>query len=70
MAIEEMLEDAKKKMEREFKIALINRNMTQTELAELLGLSRYQVNKAIKGGTNESDKKVREKIYKFLGMGG
>lgn len=68
MPIEEKLESAKKQMEQDFKIALIRKNMTQAELADLLNLSRSQVNKAIKGGTNKSDVEVRKKIYKFLGM--
>lgn len=68
MPIEEKLESAKKQMEQDFKIALIKKNMTQAELADLLNLSRSQVNKAIKGGTNKSDVEVRKKIYKFLGM--
>lgn len=70
MPIEEKLENAKKQMEREFRIALINKDMTQTELADLLGLSRSQINKAIKGGTNPSDARIRQKIYKVLGMEG
>jgi len=68
MPIEEKLEDAKKQMEREFKIALLDKDMTHTELADLLGLSRTQVNKAIKGGTNPNDARIRQKIYKVLGM--
>lgn len=68
MPIEEKLESAKKQMEQDFKIALIKKNMTQAELADLLNLSRSQVNKAIKGGTKKSDAEVRKKIYKFLGM--
>lgn len=68
MPIEEKLEAAKHQMEREFKIALINQNMTQADLAELLGLSRSQINKAIKGGTQPSDAEVRQKIYKVLRM--
>lgn len=69
MPIEEKLEKARQQMEREFKVALLNRNITQTELADLLGLTRSQINKAIKGGTNPSDEKVRKKIYKVLEMG-
>lgn len=69
MAIEEKLENVKKQMEREIKIALLNKGMTQKELADLLGLSRSQVNKAIKGSTNPSDVKTRKKIYRVLGMG-
>lgn len=68
MPIEEKLESLTKQMEREFKIALLERNMTQVDLAKLLGLNKVQINKAIKGGTNPGDIEVRKKLYKVLGM--
>lgn len=70
MPIEEKLESAKKQIEREIKLALLDKNMTQTELAELLGESRTRVNLAVKGSTNPGSIKLRKKIYKVLGMEG
>ena len=37
MAVEEQLEQAKKAVERQIKMALIQKSMTQAELAELIG---------------------------------
>lgn len=68
MPIEEKLENAKKQVEMEIKTALLNKNMTQSELADLLGESRTKINLAIKGNTNPKSVEVRKKIYKVLGM--
>ena len=68
MPIEEKLEQAKKAVERQIKMALIQNSMTQAELAELLGESRQDINKAVKGGTLPKDQMIRKKIYKVLGI--
>lgn len=68
MPIEEKLENAKNQVEMEIKIALLSKNMTQSELADLLGESRTRINLAIKGNTNPRSVKIRKKIYKVLGM--
>lgn len=68
MSIEEKLEEAKKAVERQIKMALIQNSMTQAELAELIGESRQDINKAVKGGTLPKDQMIRKKIYKVLGM--
>ena len=68
MPIEEKLEEAKKQVERQIKMGLLNKNMTQTELASLIGESRTRVNLAIKGNTNPKSIEIRKKIYKVLGM--
>lgn len=68
MPIEERLENAKNQVEMEIKTALLSKNMTQSELADLLGESRTRINLAIKGNTNPSSVKIRKKIYKVLGM--
>ena len=44
------------------------KKMTQAELAELIGESRQDINKAVKGGTSPKDLMIRKKIYKVLGM--
>ncbi|MGQ5708789.1 helix-turn-helix domain-containing protein [Lactobacillus sp. PSON] len=68
MPIEEKLEKAKREVEREIKIALMDKGMTQAELANLLNESRSKVNQAIKGNTNPKSIEIRKKIYKVLGM--
>lgn len=68
MAVEEQLEQAKKAVERQIKMGLLDKNMTQAELANLIGESRTRVNLAIKGNTNPKSIKTRKKIYKVLGM--
>ena len=68
MPIEERLENAKNQVEMEIKTALLSKNMTQSELADLLGESRTRINLAIKGNTNPRSVKIRKKIYKVLGM--
>ncbi len=68
MPVEEQLEQAKKAVERQIKMALIQKSMTQAELAELIGESRQDINKAVKGGTSPKDLMIRKKIYKVLGM--
>ncbi|WP_281196336.1 helix-turn-helix transcriptional regulator [Lactobacillus acetotolerans] len=68
MPVEEKLEEAKKQVERQIKMALLKKNMTQAELAELIGESRQDINKAVKGGTLPKDQMIRKKIYKVLGI--
>lgn len=68
MPVEEKLEEAKKQVERQIKMALLMKNMTQAELAELIGESRQDINKAVKGGTLPKDQMIRKKIYKVLGI--
>lgn len=68
MSVEEQLEQAKKAVERQVKIKLLDKSMTQAKLAILIGESRASVNLAIKGNTNPKSTKVRKKIYKVLGI--
>ena len=68
MSVEEQLEQAKKAVERQIKMKLLDKSMTQAKLASLIGESRAAVNLAIKGNTNPKSTKVRKKIYKVLGI--
>ena len=47
MKAEEQLEQARKAIERQIKMALIGKSMTQAELAKLIGESRPEINKAV-----------------------
>lgn len=62
------LENAKKQVESSIKMALLKKNMSQAQLADLLGENRTVVNLAIKGNTNPKAVQIRKKIYKVLGM--
>lgn len=68
MPVEEKLEQAQQAVERKIKLALLDKSMTQAELANLIRESRSDVNKAVKGGTLPKDKEIREKIYQVLGI--
>ena len=68
MLAEEKLEEATKEVERQIKMRLLDKNMTQAKLANLIGESRIRVNLAIKGNTNPKSIEIRKKIYKVLGI--
>lgn len=68
MAVEEQLEQAQQAVERKIKLALLDKSMTQAELANLIRESRSDVNKAVRGGTLPKDKEIREKIYQVLSI--
>lgn len=68
MSVEEQLEQAKKAVEQQIKMGLLEKSMTQAKLAILIGENRTAVNLAIKGNTNPKSIKVRKKIYKVLGI--
>ncbi|APX72687.1 helix-turn-helix domain-containing protein [Companilactobacillus allii] len=55
-----------RKIESEIKIALIQRNMTQRELAKLIGTGTQQLNRAIKGDMTPKSRELRKKIEKIL----
>ena len=65
-AFEQKLALAKHNLEREIKVTLLDKGLTQSELAKELNLSEPQVSRAIRGGINPSDVKMRRKIYNFL----
>ena len=47
---------------------LLDRNMSQRELARSLNLNPQQMNRAIKGGMTPKDKLIRTEIKKILGI--
>lgn len=70
MTTEEALTEASKAMERNIKIALLNRNMTQRELSQLIKENPQQVNRAIKGDITPKSRVLRKKICKVLNLKG
>lgn len=53
-------------VERSIKIALLNRDMTQKELAELIHANPQQLNRAIKGDMTPKSRELRKQIAKIL----
>lgn len=68
MPIEERLEKATQEIEQKIKVALLEKNMTQKELADLIHENRSQVNLAVKGDSRPKSIEIRKKIYRILGM--
>jgi Helix-turn-helix. len=55
-------------IERSIKIALLNREMTQKELAELIHANPQQLNRAIKGDMTPKSRELREKVARVLNL--
>ena len=55
-------------IERSIKIALLNRDMTQKELAELIHANPQQQNRAIKGDMTPKSRELREQVAEILHM--
>lgn len=66
--INQSLEESAKECEVKFKVALVEKQITQRKLAAKLGTTPQQVNRAIKGDTSPMSKKIREKMQKALGI--
>ncbi|UZN41874.1 helix-turn-helix transcriptional regulator [Lactobacillus sp. IBH004] len=66
--INQSLEESAKECEVKFKVALVEKQITQRKLAAKLGTTPQQVNRAIKGDTSPMSKKIREKMQKILGI--
>lgn len=64
--INQSLEESAKECEVKFKVALVEKQITQRKLAAKLGTTPQQVNRAIKGDTSPMSKKIREKMQKAL----
>lgn len=65
---EQQIADMAHEMESNIKIALLKRNMTQVELAKLIGEGPQQVNRAIKGDISPKARRIRSKISKILDL--
>ena len=55
-------------VERSIKIALLNRDMTQKELAELIHANPQQLNRAIKSDMTPKSRELRKQIAKILNI--
>lgn len=70
MPIEERLEKTQKEIESEIKVAMLEKDTTQTQLADDLNISKNVVSEAVRGYNTPRAKKARRKIRKWLGMEG
>lgn len=68
MPVEEQARIAQRNIEKDIKLALLDRNMSQRELASLMHETPQQVNRAIKADMQPRSIEIREKIYKILGI--
>ena len=68
VSIEESLYNAHKQVEKTVKIKLLEKDMSQTQLAKIIGESRSTINLAIKGSMSAKSIRIRKEIYKILGI--
>ena len=68
MPIEERLEKTQKEIESEIKVAMLEKDITQTQLADDLNISKNVVSEAVRGYNTPRAKKARKKIRRWLGM--
>lgn len=55
-------------IERSIKIALLNRDMTQKELAKLIHANPQQLNRAIKGDMTPKSRELRKQVERVLNL--
>lgn len=63
---EETLVAGAKEIRNKIKVALIECDMKQTELAELIDENPQQLNRAISGDMTPKSLEIRKRIYKIL----
>ena len=68
MPFEQTLEQSAATIEKEIKLRLLERSMSQVELSDLIKENPQSVNRAIKGWTNPKSAEIRKKIYRVLDM--
>ncbi|MCC7667471.1 transcriptional regulator [Liquorilactobacillus satsumensis] len=66
--VEQSLVETAKEVKKQIKFHLLERDMTQVELAELIGEGVIQVNRAISGDMSPKSVNIRKKIYRVLDM--
>lgn len=62
------LESAAKKTKITFKVALLQRGMTQVELSKLLHTTPAQVSRALAGNTTPKDIEIQKAAAEILGI--
>lgn len=62
------LQQAKIKVKKILKGGIVNSDLSQIELAEMLGTNQGQLSRAINGGTTPKDFELQDKLAKILGV--
>ncbi|WP_288532030.1 transcriptional regulator [uncultured Secundilactobacillus sp.] len=65
---EEILANGAHEIKRKIKGALLDRDMTQVELAGMLKVNPQVLNRAIHGDMSPRSIEIREQVYKLLGI--
>lgn len=65
---EEALQEAASTVKKAIKKRLIDRNMTQKEIADMIGISQQQMTRAVAGASGPRDVEIRQQVYKILDM--
>lgn len=65
---EETLVAGAKEIKNKIKVALIEHDMKQTELADLMNENPQQLNRAIAGDMTPKSLEIRKRVYKILGI--
>ncbi|WDF83598.1 helix-turn-helix domain-containing protein [Lacticaseibacillus pabuli] len=65
---EEALQEAATAVKKAIKKRLIDRNMSQKEVAEMIGITQQQMTRAVAGASGPRDVEIRHQIYKILDM--
>lgn len=68
MSNEQKLSKYQSKIEHDIKVGLADNCMTQRQLADAIGCSIWNVNRAIKGSAGDKFDGVRNKIYRKLNI--
>lgn len=68
MPLEEQLDQITSQMEKEFKKKMIDRGLTQQELANMFKVNRSSISLAISGSPSRGAKEIRKKLRKILGI--
>lgn len=64
--VEEQLINAAKEVSKRIKIALIEKGLSQVDLARILNVGTPQLNRAIKGDLSPKSIAIRKRIYHLL----
>ena len=64
--VEEQLINVAKEVSKRIKIALIEKGLSQVDLARILDVGTPQLNRAIKGNLSPKSIEIRKRIYHLL----
>jgi ribosome-binding protein aMBF1 (putative translation factor) len=65
---EEIIVQGAKEIKKKIKGTLLDRDMTQVELAKLLDVNPQVLNRAVHGDMSPRSIQIRKEIYKVLGL--